>query len=209
MLIFGLQLGVAGAALGTVLSNVVVSAVFAVGVTRGRFPGIGAFPLQVDPFGTYVDPGTLHDLWAIGLPISARNFVWAVAEFPMLGILDVFGENTVAAFVIARRIWWLMNTPGWGFGLASSSLVSRALGKNDEATAEAYGRKIVRFSVAAYVVFAICIAAFAEQTVVLFADDPASPEGDTYRRHARLRRLRRRVLPGGDGCCLRTARYQR
>lgn len=174
--IFGLGEGVAGAALGTVLANVAVTATFAVGLVAGRFPGIGAFPVQIDPLGTYVDPGTLHDLVAIGLPVGGRNLVWVVAEFPMLGILDIFGENTVAAFVIARRIWGIMNTPGWGFGLASSSLVGQALGQNEERRAEAYGRDIIRFAVATYIVSAILIALFAEQIVVLFADDPTSPE---------------------------------
>ncbi|WP_126664908.1 MATE family efflux transporter [Haloterrigena salifodinae] len=174
--IFGFGWGVAGAALGTVLSNVVVTATFAIGISCGRFPGIGEFPVQVDPLGTYLDPGTIRDLIRIGLPIGARNLVWTVAEFPMLSILDIFGENTVAAFVIARRIWGVMNAPGWGFGLASSSLVGQALGRNDEATAEAYGRDIIRFAVATYALSAILIALFAEQIVVLFASDPTSPE---------------------------------
>ncbi|GAB7021140.1 MATE family efflux transporter [Halostagnicola bangensis] len=174
--IFGVGWGVAGAALGTVLSNVAIAVVFAIGIARGRFPGIGEFPVRVDPLGTYVDPDTLRDITQIGLPIGARNLVWTVAEFPMLTILDVFGETTVAAFVIARRVWGLMNTPGWGFGLASSSLVGQALGRNNERLAEAYGRDIIRFSVATYVVSAVLIAVFAEQIVVLFADDPTSAE---------------------------------
>ncbi len=174
--IFGLEWGVAGAALGTVLSNVAVTATFAAGICAGRIPGIGAFPVRVDPFGAYLDGETLRDLVTIGLPVGGRNLVWTVAEFPMLGILDIFGENTVAAFVIARRIWGVMNAPGWGFGLASSSLVGQALGKNDEVTAKAYGRDIIRFAVATYVVSAILIALFAEQIVVLFAEDPTSAE---------------------------------
>ncbi|AHG01623.1 DMT family permease (plasmid) [Halostagnicola larsenii XH-48] len=174
--IFGLSWGVAGAALGTVLSNVVIAFVFALGIATGRVPGVGSFPVEVDPFGTYVDPDTLRDIVKIGLPIGARNLVWTVAEFPMLSILDIFGETTVAAFVIARRIWGLMNTPGWGFGLASSSLVGQALGQNNERLAEAYGNDIIRFSVATYAVSAVIIALFADQIVMLFVDDPTSAE---------------------------------
>ncbi|WP_058366423.1 MATE family efflux transporter [Haloparvum sedimenti] len=173
--IFGLGWGVEGAALGTVLSNVVAVAAFAVGLTRGALPGMGAFPVTIDPFGNYLDPGTLRDLVEIGAPVGARNLVWTVAEFPMLAILDVFGENTVAAFVIARRIWGIMNTPGWGFGLASSSLVGQELGTNDEASAEAYARDIIRFSVATYLVSAALIAVAAADIVTLFADRPDSP----------------------------------
>jgi putative MATE family efflux protein len=174
--IFGLGYGVAGAAMGTVLSNVVVTAAFAVGLARGSLPVVGAFPVQVSPVGRYTDTGMIRDLVKIGLPVGMRNLVWTTFQFPMLGILDMFGENTVAGWVIARRIWGVMNTPGWGFGLAASSLVGQHLGQNDEAQAEAYGREIIRFSVATYAVSAVLVGVFAEQIVVLFADNPASPE---------------------------------
>ena len=174
--IFGFGWGVAGAALGTVLSNVAVTAAFALGLTFGRFPTMGAFPVQISPWGTWTDPAMVRDLITIGTPVGLRNLVWTTFQFPMLGILDIFGENTVAAWVIARRIWGVMNTPGWGFGLAASSLVGQELGQNNEREAEFYGRDIVRFSVATYVVSALLVAFFAGDIVVLFTSDPASPE---------------------------------
>jgi putative MATE family efflux protein len=174
--IFGLGWGVAGAALGTVFSNIVVTSVFAIGLVAGRFPGVGEFPVQISPVGNYVDPSTLTDLVEIGFPVALRRLVWVTAEFPMLGILDIFGENTVAAWVIARRLYGLMNAPGWGFGLASSSLVGQELGQDNEAEAEAYGRDIIRFSVATYLVSALLVAVFAQQVVALFASSPSSPE---------------------------------
>jgi putative MATE family efflux protein len=176
LFIFGLGWGVAGAALGTVLSNIAAVAVFALGLTRGRFPGIGAFPVQIAPFGAYTDAGMIRDIVSIGTPVMLRNLVWTTFQFPMLSILDMFGENTVAGWVIARRIWGIMNAPGWGFGLASSSLVGQALGQNNEREAEAYGRDIIRFSVATYLASAIIVAISAEQLVVLFADSATSPE---------------------------------
>ncbi|ARS91817.1 MATE family efflux transporter [Natrarchaeobaculum aegyptiacum] len=173
VLIFGLEMGVVGAALGTVLANLVVTATFAVGLVAGRLPGMATFPTSVDPVGSYLHVATLRDLTTIGLPVLGTRFVWTVAEFPMLAIVDVFGQDTVAAYVIARRIWGLMNTPGWGFGLAASSLVGQELGTGEEANAEIYGREIVRFSVATYVLAAGLVAVFAEPIVLVFADDPA------------------------------------
>jgi putative MATE family efflux protein len=172
--IFGLGWGVAGAALGTVLSNVVVSAVFAVGLSLGRFPGVGTFPVQISPVASYAHPGMVRDIVSIGAPVGLRNLVWVTFQFPMLGILSIFGDDTVAGWVIARRIWGVMNTPGWGFGLASSSLVGQALGQNDESEAEAYGYDIIRFAVATYLVSALLVALFAQEIVVLFADDPTN-----------------------------------
>jgi len=174
--IFGLGWGVAGAALGTLFSNAGVTATFTVGLARGRLPGIGAFPVQISPWGSYLATGTVRDLVEISLPVMGRKLVWVVAEFPMLGIVDLFGEATVAAFVITRRIYGVMNAPGWGFGLAASSLVGQALGENDEDLAESYGSDIVRFSVATYLISALLVAVFARQIVVLFADSAASPE---------------------------------
>ena len=172
LFIFGLGLGVEGAAMGTVLSNVIAVSVFAVGISQGHAPLLGDFPVTIDPFGNYLDGPTIRDLVRIGTPVGARNLVWTAAEFPMLGILATFGTSTVAAFVIARRIWGVMNTPGWGFGLASSSLSGQALGQAKEDLAEAYGRDIIRFSVATYAVSAVIIALTAERLVLVFTGGP-------------------------------------
>ncbi|UPV75263.1 MATE family efflux transporter [Halorussus limi] len=171
VLIFGLGLGVTGAAVGTVLSNVLVTGTFAAGLVAGRLPGIGDLPVRVNPAGTYYDRETIADLVRIGLPVVGRNGVWTVAKFPMLAIVGLFGPSVVAAYVIARRIWGLMNTPGWGFGLAASSLVGQELGEGDERGAEAYAYDIIAFSVATYVVAAVLVGLFAEPIVGLFVGE--------------------------------------
>ena len=173
--IFGLDMGVVGAAWGTVLANVAVTATFLVGLLAGRLPWIGEFPVRISPRGRYADLGELRDLVTIGLPVVGRNGVWTVARFPMLAFVGLFGPTVVAAYVISRRVWGLMNTPGWGFGLAASSLVGQSLGAADEATADAYGREITRISVGAYVVFAAVTFAFAEPIVTVFVGDAADP----------------------------------
>jgi putative MATE family efflux protein len=176
--IFGLEMGVVGAALATVISNVGITAAFAIGIARGRLPVIGPLPIDVSAVGTYADRGTIRDIVEIGLPVIGRNTVWTAARFPMFAVLDLFGSSVVAAYVISRRIWGLMNTPGWGFGLAASSLVGQELGDDDERTAESYGREIVRFSLATYLVFAAIVAAFARPIVLAFVGDPADPSVD-------------------------------
>ena len=172
VLIFGLDMGVMGAALGTVLSNVIVTAGFAIGLVRGRTPLAGTFPVTVDPRGDYLDFEVMWDLITIGLPAIGRSLVWTLAELPMYGLLDIFGQEILSAYVIARRIWGIMNTPGWGFGLASSSLVGQELGTGDEKTAESYGREILYHSIGIYILSALIVAIFADQIVWLFVDDP-------------------------------------
>ncbi|MFB6109889.1 MAG: MATE family efflux transporter [Halodesulfurarchaeum sp.] len=176
--IFGLDMGVAGAAWGTVLANVFVTGSLAAGLVRGGLPGVGAFPVQVDPFGRYVHLGTIRDLVSIGIPVIGRNSVWTLARFPTLAFVGMFGTQVTAAYIITRRIWGIMNTPGWGFGMAASSLVGQELGKHEEDVAEAYGREITRFSVATYAVAGGAFLLFAGPIVSLFVGaraDPAFP----------------------------------
>ncbi|MFC3958284.1 MATE family efflux transporter [Halovivax cerinus] len=173
--IFVADLGVAGAALGTVLANVVVSGAFATLLVRGSFPGVPDMVVTIDPFGSYVDAEIIRSLVTIGTPVFFRNLVWTVAEIPLLSIVDMFGTDTSSAYVITRRIWGLMNTPGWGFSLAASSLVGQALGTGAEDTAEQYGREIVRYSVAVYAVSAAIVFIFAEPIVRAFVDEAGSP----------------------------------
>ena len=173
VLIFGLDLGVVGAALGTVISSAAVTGAFAIGLVRGRLPGLRTLPIQINPWGSYLGSDVRH-VASIGTPVIGRELVFTVAEFPMLVIVALFGSDVVAAYVIARRVWGLMNTPGWGFGLAASSLVGQELGSGHEETAEAYGREIVRFAVAVYLVSAGLVFVFVDEIVAAFVGDPTS-----------------------------------
>lgn len=175
LLLFGVCLGVAGAAIGTVLATIAVTAAFALGLTTGSVPGIGTFPVRVDPLGIYADRETIGQLVRISTPLVGTNLSWRLGEFPLLAIVDTFGTSVVAAFVITQRVRGLMNTPGWGFSLASSSLVGQELGTDDERTAEAYGRDVIRFACAVYLVSAGIVFVLARPVALLFLGTPSDP----------------------------------
>jgi putative MATE family efflux protein len=172
ILIFGLDMGVAGAAIGTVLSNVAVTGAFTVGFLRGGLPIVGRFPVHVAWRGPYAHAETIRDLVRISTPATARRGIWTAARFPLLASVALFGQPVVAAYIISRRIWGLINTPGWGFGLAASSLVGQSLGEGAEGLAEVYGHEIARVAVLTYVVTATIVMVFAEPIVRLFVTDP-------------------------------------
>ena len=173
-LIFGSGMGVVGAAIGTVASNVLVTAVFGLGFAAGRLPGLGAFPVTLSFRGRYLDPATIRDVVRISTPAVGRRMVWTGARFPLLAFVALFGSPVVAAYVISRQVWGLINTPGWGFALAASSLVGQSLGENDEDLAEAYGHEIMRISVVTYAVGAGAVLVLADPIAVRFVGDPTS-----------------------------------
>jgi putative MATE family efflux protein len=170
-LIFVFDLGVVGAAIGTVLSNLAASLAFAWAFWRGRLPGLGTLPLRFVRSSPVWSADTARRLRGTATPLVLRNLTLNGGEFPMLAIVGLFGPNVVAAFVIALRVRALMNTPGWGFGLASSSLVGQTLGMGDEPAADGYARDTLRFTVATYVGVALAVFAFAEPISRGFVQD--------------------------------------
>ena len=173
LFIFVFEWGVVGAALGTVVSNVAGAGVFTWGLTRGRLPFVGALPLRIHWSGPHWERATARDLVEISTPLALTNLAHNGGQFPLLAIVSLFGPEVVAAFVVALRVRDLMNTPGWGFGLASSSLVGQSLGTGREREAGAYAQDTLRFAVAVYALAATAVFIFADPVSRLFVDDPA------------------------------------
>lgn len=137
--------GCAGAALGTVIATVIVTLLFAALLVRGHLPHIGRSLVRIDFRGSYLNPPVLLNLVEIGIPVLGKRIFTRLSVFPILAIVPLYGSGVVAAYVIVRRIFDLMNTSGWGFSLACSSLVGQELGAGNESNA-AYGRDVLLFA---------------------------------------------------------------
>nr|WP_258096045.1 MATE family efflux transporter [Salinibacter sp. 10B] len=174
VLIFLFDMGVVGAAVGTVIGSVGGTALFAWGLLRGHFPGVGSLPIRVDKTGPHWRTADARHLLRISSPLALRKIAQNGGQFPMLAIVGLMGPEVVAAYVVALRIRALMNTPGWGFGLASSSLVGQALGEQDEPKADAYAHDTFRFTVAAFAAVALVVFAGAAPVSRLFVSDAAT-----------------------------------
>jgi Na+-driven multidrug efflux pump len=174
LLIFGFGLGVAGAAIGTTVSTGLVTLVLAwgmVGRSYGRF-GMEPSPVPVTRSGLRLEPAFIRQLIEISAPEIGRRLVEGLVVFPLLWIAATFGPVIVTAFEVDRRVRSLINSVNWGLSLASSSLVGRHLGANEESEAGAYGLAIVRLSTVVYIGLAVLVVAFAEPIARLFVTDP-------------------------------------
>jgi len=200
VLIFALGMGVVGAAIGTVVANVLVLSAFVTGFLTGRFPVIGEFPVTVSLARPHATLAEVRDVIEIGTPLVFTNGAARIAQFPMLAIVALFGSNVLAAFVVARRVRALMDTPNWGFSLASSSLVGQELGAGDEDDAATLGREIVLFSTTVYVVGAAVVSLVADQVALAFGvDATVLPMASTFIAVACLSVVFRGVSGGATG----------
>lgn len=170
--IFGLEMGVAGAALGTFIASASTGLILLIGILRGQLPLIGSLPVKINVGPPYIDIPLMKEILEVGTPVVGKQFVSKGANFAMLAILAYFGTIVVAAYALAREIRILMNTPAWGINTASRSLVGQELGNEDEREAEAYGWDLLRFAVVVYVFMSITMFAFAERIAPLFTSDP-------------------------------------
>ncbi|QFU84150.1 MATE family efflux transporter [Natronorubrum aibiense] len=173
VLLFVLELGVVGAAIGTIVANALVLAAFTVGFAVGRLPLLGEFPVTLSVSQLPATADDVRNVLSIGGPLVFTNVARRAAQFPMLAIVALFGPNVLAAYVVARRVRDLMDTPGWGFSLASSSLVGQELGTGDEGRADTYGRELLWFGTGVYLVSATLVLVFAEPIGRLFVSDPS------------------------------------
>ncbi|WP_318570234.1 MATE family efflux transporter [Salinigranum marinum] len=166
-LVLGAGYGVAGAAIGTTLSTVFVAVAFAWGLSGRSYGGRGASPVPVT-FARLPDRDLCRQLVTVSAPLVARRVAQTAAVFPLLAIAATFGPLVVAAVGVARQVRALLDSFGWGFSIATSTLVGQSLGRGEEATAAAYGWEITKLSVVVYVSTAAVVAVFARPVAAVF-----------------------------------------
>lgn len=172
VLIFGLGLGVAGAAIGTNLAIALATGLFAWGLLGRGYPRVGVVPVTIPLGRPHVQIEAIRDLLRVAAPLMVRRLVRAGFRFPLLAIVATFGPLVVAAFEIGRRVRNLMNALTWGFSIAASSLVGRHLGADDLAEARATGADIIRLSTVSYLALATLAIAFAPWIARVFVSGP-------------------------------------
>jgi len=166
--IFGLKMGVAGAALATAIAAFVAVVlglyVLSSGRANIRVPLWGRFHPNIN---------IMFQILKIGVPAVLNGVLRSVAHWLVLTLVATFGTIVVAAFGVAMRIMELGILFGVGLELGASALVGQNLGAGKKERAH---EAVVKSTL---LVLAICGAlgvveiVLARQILGLFTDDPA------------------------------------
>jgi len=127
ILIFGVGLGVAGAAIGTSLATGAAALVFGWGLAGRSYAGRGACPVAISRDTLRFDdfaPLTRRVL-TVAAPLMARRTAEMLVAFPLVAIAATFGPAVVAAYEVARRVRTVVDSFSWGFSIAASTLVGQ------------------------------------------------------------------------------------
>lgn len=116
-------LGVEGAALGTVISQVVNVSLLVFAMRRGVVEGLilRAPPLRIDP-------RMVGAIIRVGWPAAADMVVFHASLLSIVAILGHIDSDAVAAHAIGMRLQSLAVVPGVGVAQATAAIVGQSLG---------------------------------------------------------------------------------
>ena len=176
LLIFGPgpfpALGVAGAAIGTAIANVLAALVFLALLLSGRH----AVTLHLG--GKQWDWSMVAELVRVSAPLAGTRLARTLGRFPFVFVLGTFGPAGIAAYGVGRRVILLAMMPAWGYATAASTLVGQHVGSGDSDRADAYGWQVARIALATQLLIAAVLmvaarpiaTAFGTESVALTAD---------------------------------------
>lgn len=161
------RLEIAGAAIGTALSQTVGSAMAVSTLLRGRngikitFRG-----------GLRLDTHALRRVLRIGIPAGVEQMMMQSAQIIYTMIIASLGTVAYAAHRVALNAESLSFMPGFGFALAATTLVGQSLGANDPKGAEESGREAARLAVISMGMMGVIFFLIPELFVAFFSNDP-------------------------------------
>lgn len=165
LLIFALDLGIAGAAWATIISQFVGFCLLLIGCTKGGNLQIHLSHVKLKPY---------YYLWIFkgGLPSLARQGLASVATICLNQAARTYGDAAIAAMGVVQRIMMFGGSAMIGFGQGFQPVC----GFNYGAQLYSRVREGFWFCVKSSTVFLLVVStlgfAFAPQLIALFRDDP-------------------------------------
>jgi len=161
-LVYGLDLGIAGSALGTVVAQAASAAALVLVVARAaRRHGASLRPSVAGVRGA----------GSAGVPLLLRTLTLRAALLVMTYGATTLGEADLAAMQVAMTIWTFLAFALDAIAIAAQAITGRSLGAGDRDGTRAITRRMVRWGVLSGVVTGVLLAAAAPWLGPLFTQD--------------------------------------
>jgi putative MATE family efflux protein len=164
LLVYGVGLGIAGSALGTVVAQTGAAAAFLVMVVRGA-RRVGA-PLRPD------FPG-IRAAGRAGVPLLVRTLTLRIALVVTTYVAARQGQVALAAHQVAFTLWSFLAFALDALAIAGQAIVGKALGASDVVGTRAATRRMMQWGLWAGVVLGALLLLARPAYVPLFTTDQA------------------------------------
>jgi len=177
VLIYGFDMGAAGAGIGTLVSRIVAAVIIGVMIVR---------PTHVVYVERLLHPelkwSMVKKILGIGVPNGIENGMFQIGKLLVLGLVTSFDAgvdlavqgSAVAANAIANSISSVVNVPGQGTGLALVTVVGQCMGAGDDKQAVGYTKKLVGVAYLSMSLLDVCAFFGVPYLVPLFNLTPAT-----------------------------------
>lgn len=137
VLIYGMKLGVAGAAIPTLISRVFAAVVILWMLTNQKKE-----IHLILPFSFRFDRPLLKKILGIGIPNGLENSMFQLGKILVLSMASGFGTAAIAANAVSNNIAMFQVLSGSAIGFAILTVVSQCVGAGDFQQARYYTRKL-------------------------------------------------------------------
>ncbi|WP_331375746.1 MATE family efflux transporter [Sinorhizobium chiapasense] len=170
ILMFSLDLGIRGAALATLLSQIAATSLYA--LYFGKQCGI----VRVRPSYITLKGGRVKQIAAIGAPATVTGILSAIASLLLNRAAAPFGDHSVAAVGIAVRLLTIGALPIMGLCIGSQSVLGFSWGAQDFARVQKAAKFMLSVAVAFSATFSAVVVIFARPIVRLLSDSEGVAE---------------------------------
>lgn len=138
ILIYGFNMGVAGAATATLLARLTGGVIVFWLLCKPRQLIHVSKPFQYRPDGTM-----LKRILKIGIPTGAENSLFQLGKLMLSHLVATFGTAAISANAISNTLVSLSNIPGSAIGLGLVTIVGQCMGARETKQATQYTKKML------------------------------------------------------------------
>ncbi len=163
VLVYGLDLGIAGSAWGTVIAQVGAALAYVTVVAR---------TVRAEHASAQPQAAGIRATARVGGRLVIRTGSLLAAFLAATAIASRIGDDEVAAHQIAFQVFLFLGLSLDAIAIAGQAMIGRFLGAEDPGEARAAARRMIEWGVAVGIVFAVLLAALRPALVPIFTTDP-------------------------------------
>lgn len=166
ILIFGLDMGIGGAALATVLGNIGALGYYMYYYSSGKSL------VKFKPKYITGDKTIWRETFGIGIPAALSQFLMSIAMIVLNNLAKPFGENAVAGMGVAAKLMYIGTFIFMGFAAGCQPLVGYSYGANNIARVKEIIKKGMVMTLSIGIVLTVLFGLFASEMISIFTPLP-------------------------------------
>jgi len=164
-LIYGLKIGVAGAAISTLVCRTTAATITTLMLNRNKASPISLFGLTK----VRLIKSMIKNILNVGLPSGIESSMFQIGRLLTQRIFPVFGTSAIAANAVASVVNSFSFMPGTAYGIALLTIVGQCVGAGDYTEAKKQTRKIMKLAYITLFCISTLIFIFMEQLINMFS----------------------------------------